>query len=145
MIEGGGFKPIGRKGDLTVYLTTVRFPEDHEDHAALYLRNENRRDADGGCPAFLLPFRDFWQFRPEDRDRGRFTSYADMGAMLGNASAALYGLDEREYRFRIHDAILEFADDVKDMAPAPEQSRAEFERELDRYHVKMYVNGERIR
>jgi len=29
-----GFTRIGKKGDLTVYLTHVKFPEDHEEHGA---------------------------------------------------------------------------------------------------------------
>lgn len=140
-----GFTWCGRKGDLTVYLTHVKFPEDHDEHGALYLRNEHRKDASGGCPAFLVPFRDFWSFRPEDRDRGRWNSYFEMERALANASVALYGFDVPEYRHRIHDAILEYADDVKNQRPPPGKTREEWERELDRHKVKMYVNGERIR
>ena len=140
-----GFTRIGKKGDLTVYLTHVKFPEDHEEHGALYLRNEHRKVDEGGCPAFLLPFRDFWHFQPEDRDRGKFNSYHDMSAMLANASIALYGFDVPEYRHRIHDAILDYSDDVKNLAPPPGKTKEEFERELERHKVKLYVNGERIR
>lgn len=140
-----GFTWCGRKGDLTVYLTHVQFPEDHDEHGALYIRNESRRTDGGGCPAFLVPFRDFWSFRPEDHDRGRFHSYDKMGAALSNASIALYGFDVPEYRHRIHDAILDYAEDVKNLRPPPEKSRDEWERDLERHRVKMYVNRERIR
>jgi len=143
--DGGGFTWCGRKGDLTIYLTHVQFPEDHEEHGALYIRNENRRTNEGGCPAFLLPFRDFWAFRPEDRDRGRWNGYVEMEGALANASIALYGFDVAEYRFRIHDAILEFAEDVKNLAPPPGKTAAEFEAELARYKLQLRVNGERIR
>jgi len=143
--DGGGFSWCGRKGDLTVYLTHVQFPEDHDEHAALYLRNEHRKVNEGGSPAYLLPLRDLWIFRPEDKDRGRFERYEDMEGRLANASVALYGFDVPEYRHRIHDAILEFADDVKNLAPPPGKTAAEFQAELDRYNVKFYVDGERIR
>jgi hypothetical protein len=143
--DGGGFTWCGRKGDLTVYLTHVQFPEDHEEHGALYLRNEHRRVNDTGSPAFLIPFRDFWAFRPEDRDRGKWSGYHEMEAALANASIALYGFDVPEYRHRIHDAILEFADDVKNLKPPPGKTAKEFEAELARYNLKLHVNGERIR
>lgn len=145
MMDGGGFTWCGRKGDLTIYLTHVRFPEDHDEHAAMYIRNEHRQTPEGGHPAFLLPFRDFWAFRPEDRDRGKFESYDTMRAELANASVALYGFDVPEYRHRIHDAILDFAADVKDLKPPPGKTAAEFQAELDRYNVQFRIDGERIR
>lgn len=135
---------IGKKGDLTVYLTHVQFPEDHDEHGALYLRNENRTNDNGGHPAFLLPLRDFWEFRPEDRDRGRFHSYHQMKQHLANACVALYGLDVPAYRHRIHDAILEFADDVKNLPPPPGKTAAQWHAELARYGVKLKVDGETV-
>lgn len=139
-----GFIHVGRKGDLTVYLTHVQFPEDHDEHGALYLRNENpsRRNADGGFPAFLLPLRDLWEFRPEDHDRGRYHSYLDMREHLANASIALYGMDVPDYRHRIHDAILDFADDVKNLPPPPGQTAAQWRAELARWGVRLTVDGE---
>lgn len=139
-----GFVWCGRKGDIEVYLTHVKFPEDHEEHGAIYLRNEHRRNAAGGCPAFLVPLRDFWEFRPEDRDRGKWHSYEAMSQELGNASVALYGLDVPEYRHRIHDALLDFADDVKNLAPPPEMTRAEWEQQLARHRVKFKVDGQQV-
>ena len=94
-----GFVWCGKKRDLTLYLTHIVV--DGNDDAALYIRNENRKidspdpvtgQMKTGCPAYLVPFRDFWIFRPEDRDRGRHHKLADMVGRLANASAALYGI-----------------------------------------------------
>jgi hypothetical protein len=139
-----GFVWCGRKGDLQVYLTHVQFPEDHDEHGAIYIRNEHRKNDEGGSPAFLLPLRDFWEFRPEDRDRGRFHSYANMQQELANASVALYGLDVPEYRYRIHDILMEFVDDVKNLKPPPMMTRAEWEAQLAKHRVKLVVDGQRI-
>lgn len=139
-----GFIECGRKGDLKIYLTHVQFPEDHDEHGALYLRNENRKNDAGGSPAFLVPLRDLWMFRPEDRDRGRFHSYHEMGQQLANASIALYGFDVPAYRHRIHDALMEFADDVKNLAPPPGMTAEEWRRQLQRHGIQVRVNGERV-
>lgn len=135
---------IGKKGDLTVYLTHVQFPEDHDEHGAIYLRNENRLNESGGHPAFLLPLRDLWEFRPEDRDRGRFNTYYQMREHLANACVALYGVDVPSYRHRIHDALLEFADDVKNLPPPPQMTQAAWADTLKRYGVQLKVAGERV-
>lgn len=139
-----GFIECGRKGDLKVYLTHVKFPEDHDEHGALYIRNENRKNEAGGHPAFLVTLRDLWMFRPEDRDRGRFNSYDEMAAELANASIALYGFDVREYRHRIHDAILEFADDVKNLKPPQGLTPEQWKRQLAAHGVQVRINGERV-
>ena len=139
-----GFTWCGTKGDLDVYLTHVQFQEDHEEHGALYLRNEKRHNEQNGCPAFLVPLRDLWEFRPEDRDRGRFNSYARMEEMLGNASIALYGFDVKEYRHRIHDALLDFADDVKNLAPPPQMTPAQWRAQLQRHGVQLKVEGQQV-
>lgn len=128
---------VGTKGDLTVYLTHVQFPGDHDEHGAIYIRNEHRRNEEGGHPAFLVPLRDLWEYRPEDRDRGRFNAYHEMRDHLAHASIALYGLDVKEYRHRIHDVLLDFADDVKNLAPPPQKSQKEWEAELNRFGVKV--------
>jgi hypothetical protein len=135
---------VGKKGDLTVYLTHVQFPEDHDEHGAIYLRNENRLNDAGGHPAFLLPLRDLWEFRPEDRDRGRFNTYFEMREHLANACIALYGVDVPAYRHRIHDALLEFADDVKNLPPPPQMTQAAWADQLKRYGVQLRVAGERV-
>jgi hypothetical protein len=139
-----GYTWCGRKGDLTIYLTHVKFPGDHDEHGALYLRNENRTSKDGGCPAFLVPLRDLWEFRPEDRDRGRFNSYFQMEQQLANACIALYGFDVPAYRHRIHDALLEFADDVKNLAPPPAMTQAEWIKQLQAHRVQLKVDGQRV-
>ena len=139
--SGGGYTYLGRKGDLDLYVTDIKFPDDHEEHTALYIRNAQRKPA----RAFVLPFRDFWEFRPEDKDRGRWTSYAAMRAQLATAAEALYGDESDALIHRIHDAILEFADDVKNAKPPPGKTLAQVEAELDRYNVKFIVDGQRIR
>jgi len=146
-----GFVWCGKKGDLTLYLTHV--VRDGDDDAALYIRNENRK-VDGlhpisgktqsGCPAYLVAFRDFWIFRPEDRDRGRVHKIEDMVARLQNASIALYGLDAPPYRNRIHDAILEFCDDVKNLRPPAEKTREQWLGELKRSGIHIKVNGQEV-
>ena len=139
-----GFTWCGSKGDLNIYLTHVQFPEDHDEHGALYLRNEKRRNDQGGSPAFLVPLRDLWEFRPEDRERGTHHTYARMETMLANASVALYGFDVPEYRFRIHDALLDFADDVKNLAPPAQMTRAQWAAQLARHGVALKVDGQKV-
>lgn len=137
-----GFRRIGKKGDLTLYVTHVQFEGDGAEHPALYLRNEARTVEGGGCPAALVPFRDFWTFRPEDRDRGRYHAYADMTAKLAGMAIALYGFDVPEYRYRIHDAILDFAQDVQHAAPRTEPSADELAEQRLRDKLVIRANGE---
>lgn len=139
-----GFEWCGEKGDLTIYLTHVQFPEDHEEHGALYIRNEHRTNIEGGCPVFLVPLRDLWEFRPEDRDRGKNHRYDAMHEYLANASIALYGLDVPMHRHRIHDALLEFADDVKNLKPPAEIKSEDFRAMMERHGVVLRINGERV-
>lgn len=140
-----GYLWIGRKGDLDVYVTHVKFPEDHDEHPAIYIANEHRSGKDGsGHPACLIPFNDFWAFRPEDRDRPKFYGYHQMEAELANMSAVLYGLDYNEGRHRIHDAILDFADDIKNVRPPPNMTQAEFLAQLKRHRVRLTMDGQRI-
>lgn len=146
-----GFVWCGKKGDLTLYLTHIT--RDGDDDAALYIRNENRSvatkhavtgDHSTGCPAYVVPFRDFWMFRPEDKDRGRHHTVGDMVARLGNASEALYGLDIPAYRNRIHDAILDFCDDVKNLRPPEEKTREQWLAEMASYGLTVKVNGQKV-
>jgi hypothetical protein len=146
-----GFVWCGKKGDLTLYLTHI--VRDGNDDAALYIRNENRKvdsthpmtgQAMTGCPAYLVPFRDFWIFRPEDTDRGRHHTIGDMVARLDNASEALYGMVAPAYRHRIHDAILEFCSDVKNMKPPKEMTREQWLGEMARNGLSIKINGERV-
>lgn len=144
MMAPEGFQWVGKKGDLNLYLTHIE-RERGEEESALYIRNEHRTNDEGGHPVVLVPLCDLWHFRPEDRERGRHHSIDDMSLALGSYCVALYGLDVREYRHRIHDAILEFADDVKNQPPLPGKTQAEWDAELSRYNLKVSVNGERIR
>jgi hypothetical protein len=148
-----GFVWCGKKGDLSLYLTRInQHQNDSGEDAALYIRNENRRveskhpitgELTPGCPAFLLPFADFWKYRPEDRDLG-FERIEEQKRSLSNASIALYGLDAPEYRHRIHDAILEFADDVKNMKPPAEVPREQWLADMRRQGVVFKVNGQEV-
>lgn len=146
-----GFAWCGKKRDLTLYLTHIR--TDGDDDAALYIRNENRKvespdpvtgEMKTGCPAYLVPFRDFWIFRPEDTDRGRHHTIGEMVGRLANASIALYGIDVPEYRNRVHDAILEFCDDVKNLAPPPELTREQWLAHLASNGVVLKINGQQV-
>lgn len=146
-----GFVWCGKKGDLSLYLTHIVV--DGNDDAALYIRNENRKvdsvnpltgHAQSGCPAYIVPFRDFWLFRPEDTDRGRHHTLGEMVGRLANASEALYGMDVPMYRNRIHDAILEFCDDVKNHRPPKELTREQWLGQMARNGLTIKVNGERI-
>lgn len=139
-----GFTWCGTKGDLEVYLTHVQFPEDHDEHGALYLRNEKRKNELGGSPAFLVPLRDLWEFRPEDRDRGRFHTYDQMREQLANASIALYGFDVEAYRHRIHDALLDFADDVKNLSPPPAMTKQQWLAQLQRHGFRLKIEGQQV-
>lgn len=148
-----GFVWCGKKGDLSLYLTHVQLGGEGSEDGALYIRNEKRKfdspdpltgEMKSGCPAYLVPFSDFWIFRPEDRDRGRFHKIEDMVARLANASVALYGLDIPEYRHRIHDAILEFADDVKNLAPPPELTREQWLEQMARAGLTLKINGQQV-
>lgn len=146
-----GFVWCGKKGDLMLYLTHIT--RDGDDDAALYIRNENRRIATEdpitggpatGCPAYVVPFRDFWVFRPEDRDRGGMHRIEDMTSRLANAAAALYGIDAAPYRHRIHDAILEFCDDVKNLRPPEEKTREQWLAEMSRLGMTVKINGQAV-
>jgi hypothetical protein len=146
-----GFVWCGKKGDLTLYLTHIRANDD--DEPALYIRNENRTvdafhpvsgEAKPGCPAYLVPLRDFWIFRPEDNDRGGVHRLEDMVGRLSNASAALYGMDVPQYRNRVHDAILEFVDDVKNMEPPKELSKSAWLAQMAAAGITLKVNGQAV-
>lgn len=148
-----GFVWCGKKGDLSLYLTHVALDGEGSEDGALYIRNENRAvDSPDpitgvmktGCPAYLVPFGDFWIFRPEDRDRGRAHRLEDMVSRLANASVALYGLDVPAYRFRIHDAILEFADDVKNLAPPPELTREQWLAQVSAAGMTLKIDGKQV-
>ncbi|MGH8081877.1 MAG: hypothetical protein ACREP7_14985 [Lysobacter sp.] len=152
MIAPPGFVYCGKKGDLTLYLTHVNIGTQGEDEA-LYIRNEQRSvdtqdpvtgEPTTGCPAYLVPFRDFWIFRPEDRDRGPHHHIDQMVGRLANASAALYGFDVAHYRFRIHDAILEFVDDVKNLKPPPELTREQWLAKVKAAGVKLKIDGREV-
>lgn len=151
-IAPDGFVWCGKKRDLTLYLTHIRV--DNDDEPALYIRNENRR-VDGihpitgewqaGSPAYLVPLRDFWIFRPEDKDRGRHHQVGEMTHRLDNASEALYGLRAvPEYRNRIHDAILEFADDVKNLRPPVELTREQWLAQMASSGITLKLNGQAV-
>lgn len=150
-IAPAGFVWCGRKGDLTLYLTHISQGDD--DEAALYIRNENRK-VDGlhpltghmasGCPAYLVRYADFWLYRPEDKDLGRWHTQAEVEGRLANAAAALYGLDAQPYRNRIRDAILEFADDVKNLRPPPGRSREQWLDDCAKAGLTLKVNGKAL-
>lgn len=146
-----GFVWCGKKKDLTLYLTHIRVGDD--DEPALYIRNENRKvdglhpitgEQSAGSPAYIVPLRDFWIFRPEDKDRGRHHRLGDMIGRLANASAALYGMDVPTYRNRIHDCILEFADDVKDLKPPPELTFQQWAAQMAAAGITLKVNGQQV-
>lgn len=149
-----GFVWCGRKGDLSLYLTHINeYRDGGGEDAALYIRNENRRvdtihpltgEAVTGCPAFVVPFQDFWKFRPEGRDSMLAGQWDDASATLGSAAVALYGLDAPMYRHRIHDAIMEFADDVKNQRPPPEKTRAQWLAEMQAAGFKIKMDGQEL-
>lgn len=145
--QGWGW--LGKKGDLTLYLSTIK--EDGNDQPLLYIRNENRRvdqhnpitgHMDTGCPAVAVRFGDFWIFRPEDVDRGRNRDIGEMKWKLENYCEHLYGIVTPAGVQRVHDCILEFADDVKNMKPPPELSREQWLAEMARAGVTLKVNGQ---
>lgn len=150
-VAPAGFIWCGKKGDLTLYLTHIEIEGDED--AALYLRNENRRvekldpltgEILAGCPAFLIPFKEMWRYRPEDRDRGPNHSYGDMRESLSTASVQLYGFDVPEYRHRIHDAILDFVNDAKNLRPPPGKSFEQWAQEMRQSGVVLKINGKEI-
>lgn len=149
-----GFVWCGRKKDLALYLTHFNMEGTYDSaEPALYIRNERRRverpdpvtgEMRTGCPAFLVPFKDFWQFRPEDRDRGRWHTVSDMVGSLGNGAVALYGIDLPQYRHNIHDAILEFVDDVKNLRPPPEITMEQWQQQMRAAGITLKLNGKEI-
>lgn len=146
-----GWAWLGKKRDLTLYLTTIK--EDGNDDSALYIRNENRKvdsinPVNGqnmvGCPAVLIRLRDLWIFRPEDKDRGRHRSIAEMTHRLNNYCEMLYGIVVPAYVNRIHDCILEFVDDVKNMRPPPELTREQWLAGMAKAGVTLKINGQAV-
>ncbi|MDR1076367.1 MAG: hypothetical protein LBL59_08765 [Xanthomonadaceae bacterium] len=151
ILAPAGFVWCGKKGDLTLYLTHIRVNND--DDAALYIRNENRSvpstnpitgEAAEGHPVYLVPFRDFWMYRPEDRDRRGVQGIKAMNARLANAAIALYGLDVAAYRHRILDAILEFCDDVKNLRPPPELTKEKWLDRMAAEGLTIKINGQAV-
>lgn len=149
-----GFVWCGKKGDLSLYLTHIdQYRDGGGEDAALYIRNENRKvdtpdpvtgHIGTGCPALVVPFQDFWLFRPEGREQGGLERIGEMTRRLGNAAEALYGLDAPDYRHRIHDAILEFADDVKNLRPPPELTKEQWLAEMKNCGLTIKINGKEV-
>ena len=146
-----GFVWCGKKGDLTLYLTHIE--QQGQPDAALYLRNENRRvetvnplsgEPQFGCPGFLVPYSGAWRYRPEDRDRGPHYDMGEMTHSLAEASVQLYGFDVPEYRHRIHDAILEFLDDVKNQRPPPTKTFEQWASEMRAAGIVLKQNGKEL-
>lgn len=99
------FRYIGRKGDLVAFL--AQFPlsaDDRREHPVLLLANartpRERR--------IMFPLRQLWQV-VEPR------ALADVAIPLAQH---LYGFVTRDDAFRVLDALLEFAEDLKN-APTP--------------------------
>lgn len=139
--QRSGYARVGKKGDLTVYVTYVQFHTNDPVQNAMYIRNENRPNTDGGCRAVLICENELWLYRPEDRDRGRHHRYEDMSGYLSNKAIALYGFDTREYRHRILDAILDYAPCVIEQKPPPEETMAEYHARLRSQGIIVKVNG----
>lgn len=146
-----GWAWLGKKRDLTLYLSTIQ--EEGNDQPLLYIRNENRKvdstdpltgQAMTGCPAVGVRFGDFWIFRPEDRDRGRNRDLAEMKWKLENYCEHLYGMVVPAYVNRIHDCILEFVDDVKNMRPPEGMSREQWLEGMARAGVTLKINGQAV-
>lgn len=137
----GGYVPLGSKGDLSVYAVSVQFQVNDPDISAMYIRNENRKVPEGGHPAYLLLESDIWIFRPEDRERGRHRDIREMVSRLANASIALYGFDVPAYRFRIHDTILEFAEDVVRLQPPPTKTFAQHKADLEKQGMRFTIRA----
>lgn len=149
-----GFVWCGKKGDLSLYLTHINeYRDGGGEDSALYIRNENRRvdtthpltgEAATGCPAFVVPFQDFWKFRPEGRDNMLAGQLDEASETLGQASVALYGLDAPNYRHRIHDAIMEFVDDVKNQRPPPEMTRQQWLAQMQAAGFRVKIDGQEL-
>lgn len=140
-----GFTLVGSKGDLSVYMTNIEFEGGEGAEPALYIRNEHRRDATtNGCPVYMVLLQDLWIYRPEDRDRGRNHTYDEMRRRLANGCEALYGVVSNQGMFRIHDAILDFVDDLKNLKPPPEMTREQWKARLARHGVTLRINGEQV-
>lgn len=148
-VAPAGYGWLGRKKDLTLYLATIK--EDGYEQPMLYLRNEHRKvdspdpftgQMKSGCPAVGVRFSDFWLFRPEDKDRGRHRDIGEMVWKLNNYCEHLYGVVVPAYVNRIHDCILEFVDDVKNMRPPPELTREQWLEQMARAGVTLKVNGQ---
>lgn len=146
-----GYVWCGKKRELDVYLTHIVV--EGNDDSALYIRNTARKvDSFNpitgatmvGCPAVLVPFRELWIYRPEDTDRGRWHTIGDMVGRLGNMAVMLYGFDTVLGRNRVHDAILDFADDVKNLRPPPEQTREQWLAEMAACGLTLKINGQRV-
>jgi hypothetical protein len=146
-----GWAWLGKKRDLTLYLMTVK--EDGHDQPALYIRNANRRvdspdpvtgEMKPGSPGVIIRLSDFWIFRPEDTDRGRTRDIAEMVWKLNNYCEHLYGVVVPSYVNRIHDCILEFVDDVKNMRPPPELTREQWLAGMAKAGVTLKVNGQAV-
>lgn len=140
-----GFTLVGSKGDLSVYMTNIEFEGGEGAEPALYIRNEHRKDATtGGCPVFMVLLQELWLYRPDDRDRGRNHSYGDMHTRLANGCEALYGMVTKQGIYRIHDTILDFVDDLKNLKPPPEMTRDEWKARLARHGVTLKIDGKQV-
>ena len=150
-IAPDGWVWCGKKGDLSLYLTHIELQGNPEP--GLYLRNENRivesvnpitGERQKGCPAFLVPYSGAWRYRPDDRDRGPHYTIGEMNHSLAEAAVQLYGFDAADYRYRIHDAILDFLDDVKNQRPPEQKTFQQWSAEMRAAGIILKQNGREL-
>lgn len=136
---------VGVKGDLRVELHYADVRDGAGRQACLYLFRA-RAPKDG----VLVPFGELWRYRDE---AGRRSMDVDASAeVIGRSakalSAQLYGVSTRTTEFRVLDAIMDYAEDLKNHRPEPglDKTLDQFLEECDREDLGFFVEvgGKRV-
>lgn len=143
---------VGVKGDLRIELHYADVKDGHGRQACLYVFRH--RDPKGGV---LVPFSGLWVYREEADGlarylRGRELDTTATAAVMERSSrrlaAHLYGIATKQDEIRVLDAIMDYAEDLKNHKPEPGQDKTldQFLEECDRDDTPFFleVGGVRI-
>jgi hypothetical protein len=143
---------VGVKGDLRVELHYADVNDGNGRQACLYIFRQ--RDPKGGV---LVPFSGLWVYRDEADGLRRFLRGRELDTVASAATIErssrmlakhLYGFVTRQDETRVLDAIMDYAEDLKNHKPEPGQDKTldQFLEECDREDMPFFleVGGVRL-
>ena len=143
---------VGVKGDLRVELHYADVNDGHGRQACLYVFRQ--RDPKGGV---LVPFAGLWRYREEADGLTRYLRGRELDAaasaeviQLNSRLLAkhLYGFVTKQDEIRVLDAIMDYAEDLKNHKPEPgtDKSLDEFLEECEREDAPFFleIGGRRV-